>query len=129
MCVCVWKDSQLNKWCCRNKAHTWRRKKVYSYLSLYIKFNSKQTNNLNVILNTRTLKAEYSGNTSRDWHNQAISQNGSIFNRKKALKIRLWKFSIWARKLTSESKDNLNIKTSPLRLQKEYKYLEYMNNF
>lgn len=129
MCMCVCMKRQSIEQMVLQKQGTYLEKKVYSYLSPYIKFNSKQTNNLNVILNTRTFKGEHSGNTSRDWHNQEISQNDSIFNRKDTSKIRLWKFNIWARKLTIQSKDNLNNKTSPLRLQKEYKYLEYMNKF
>lgn len=129
-CVCVYeKTVNWTNGAAETRHVLGEERKLFLSLTIKLKFNSKQKNNLNVILNSRTLKGECSGNTSRDRHNQAISQNDSIFNRKKTLKVRLWKFNIWARKLTIQSKDNLNNKASPLRLHKEYKYLEYIKNF
>lgn len=90
-CVCVYVYEKTVKRWTNGAAETrhvlGEERKLFLSLTIKLKFNSKQINNLNVILNSRTLKGEHLGNTSRDWHNQAISQNDSIFNRKKQWKL------------------------------------------
>ena len=56
------KESIFNKWCWHNWMSTWRRRKIYPYLSPCTKLKSKCIKDLNINLTTPNLTEEKVGN-------------------------------------------------------------------